>query len=81
MWIKSIGASGPQASITPGLVCQGSLDLFQQTEPDSISRSITDSVDDVGALLLSGLHVEEPFSEQFITGAKTTWVQIPIPQL
>ena len=42
MWIRSIGASGPQTSITPGLVWQGSLDLFQQTEPDSISRSITD---------------------------------------
>lgn len=53
--------------------------MFQQTDPDSISRTITASVDDVGALHLSGFHVEGPFSEQFITGAKTTCVQIPIP--
>lgn len=53
--------------------------MFQQTDPDSISRTITASVDDVGALHLSGFHVQGPFSEQFITGAKTPCVQIPIP--
>lgn len=53
--------------------------MLQQTEPDSSSRTITASVDDVGALHLSGVHAEGPFSEQFITGAKTTRVQIPVP--